>query len=191
MKQLIEKFESMGFVLEINESALTAKAFKIKSKAFIPKPQFYIKFKNMERLEDFLLYWIKVREERAQDVKKSKEMAKEAMELANQAFQIGDIYYDSWGWEQTNIDFYQILEVKPKSVVVRKVAERYCESEGLSSMAARVAPVPNKFIAEQEVKRIKVMVKAGQEPQYYIKSKHGWISKYVAAEKGVYSSWYA
>lgn len=191
MKQLIEKFESMGFVLEINESALTAKALKIKSKAFIQKPQFFIKFRDLQRMEEFLLYWIKVREERAEEVRKNKQLAKEAMELASQAFKIGDIYYDSWGWEQTNIDFYQILEVKAKSVVVKRISERYCESEGLSSMAARVAPVPNNFIGEQEVKRVKVFAKEGQKPEYYIKSKHGWISKYDRGEQGVYSSWYA
>ena len=34
----------------------------------------------------------------------------------------GDILYTSWGWEQTNVDFYQVIHVINKKIVVRKIA---------------------------------------------------------------------
>src|ERR1035437_2253556 len=32
-------------------------------------------------------------------------------------FKVDEIYYDSWGYDQTNIDFYLITQVKQKSVM--------------------------------------------------------------------------
>jgi len=34
---------------------------------------------------------------------------------------VGDIYVCSWGYEQTNIDYYQVVRVLPKSVVVQSI----------------------------------------------------------------------
>lgn len=38
----------------------------------------------------------------------------------------GDIFYASWGYDQTNVDFYEVLEVSPtgKSVKVVKIGSR-------------------------------------------------------------------
>lgn len=33
---------------------------------------------------------------------------------------IGDILAHSWGWEQTNIDFYEVVRVMPKSVEIKR-----------------------------------------------------------------------
>ena len=36
---------------------------------------------------------------------------------------VGDFFYSSWGYDQTNVEFFQIVEVKPRSVVVRQILE--------------------------------------------------------------------
>jgi len=36
---------------------------------------------------------------------------------------INDIFYSSWGYDQTNIDFYQVIEVLPNSVKVVSIGE--------------------------------------------------------------------
>lgn len=33
----------------------------------------------------------------------------------------GDILYSSWGYDQTNVDFYQVMRITPKKVVLRKL----------------------------------------------------------------------
>jgi len=39
------------------------------------------------------------------------------------AFQVDDILYASWGYDQTNIDFFQIVAVTQKTVTFRKICQ--------------------------------------------------------------------
>lgn len=55
----------------------------------------------------------------------------------------GDIYYTSWGYDQTNVDFYEVIAVAEKSISVREVAQRTTDSD---PPADRVVPVPGKFV---------------------------------------------
>lgn len=55
---------------------------------------------------------------------------------------VGDILYSSWGYDQTNIDFYQITEVKERAVVIRKIESRIDHEE---RGADYVVAVPNRF----------------------------------------------
>jgi len=41
----------------------------------------------------------------------------------------GDILYSSWGYDQTNVDFYQVTEVRGKHVIVREIASQTVRSE--------------------------------------------------------------
>lgn len=34
---------------------------------------------------------------------------------------VGDVFVESWGYNQTNIDFYQVLRVMPKSVEIQRI----------------------------------------------------------------------
>lgn len=196
MKHLIEKCESLGFSLVISEELLTARCTRINSKARFPKPEFHYRFRSKERIEEYVnefinrkLEVLKWKEDRKQSIKKAKEEMKHD-------FKEGMILYDSWGYEQTNIDFYQITSVLPKSIEVRRIASKYAENQpsGYSSMSAFVVPVPNGFLSEKKATRkpIQVLLNSnGEVSQYYIKSNHGWISKYNDGEKGIYESWYA
>jgi hypothetical protein len=33
----------------------------------------------------------------------------------------GDIFYNSWGYEQTNIDFYQVVKTTAKTITIQKI----------------------------------------------------------------------
>ncbi len=120
-----------------------------------------------------------------------KEAKKNVRSNMTNPFKVGEIYYDSWGYEQTNIDFYQIIEVKERSVILQSIGQSYCESEGYSSMAAMVKPDPEIKIGEPFLKPITFYLDKDNKPVYHLKSKHGWISLYTKEDKGVYSSWYA
>jgi hypothetical protein len=43
--------------------------------------------------------------------------------------QVGEIFVSSWGYDQTNVDFYQVVEIKGKMVVVREIASKDSHSE--------------------------------------------------------------
>lgn len=45
----------------------------------------------------------------------------------------GDILWSSWGYEQTNINFYQVLSAVGKSIVVREISLNVIRSDGSGS----------------------------------------------------------
>lgn len=56
---------------------------------------------------------------------------------------IGDIFVCSWGYDQTNIDFYQVIKRTAKTVSVRKIREKH---EPAYSMANYIMPIKDSFL---------------------------------------------
>jgi len=56
---------------------------------------------------------------------------------------VGDILYSSWGYDQTNIDFYQVTRVIGKVVEIRELDKTFSEGSRSEDM---VMPVPNRFV---------------------------------------------
>ena len=66
---------------------------------------------------------------------------------------VGDILYASWGYEQTNIDFYQVTDlVGLRSVKVRKIG---ATSEATGYMSANVTAIKDAFIDEAKTKLVR------------------------------------
>lgn len=58
--------------------------------------------------------------------------------------QVGDVLYTNWGYEQTNVDFYQVTaRIGSTMVEVRKIAQ---ESEQGENMSGLCTPVPGEFV---------------------------------------------
>lgn len=66
-------------------------------------------------------------------------------------FEVGDLLSGSWGYEQTNVDFYQVVAVSGTMVTIREVA-RYGYATG--SMTEKVYPCKDKFIGEPLRKKV-------------------------------------
>lgn len=68
----------------------------------------------------------------------------EAQEKAAAAFReslrVGDILYSSWGWEQTNIDFYQVVAIRGSAVDLRQLDQRTTED---GYMCGTTVPLPD------------------------------------------------
>ena len=102
-------------------------------------------------------------------------------------FKVGDILTGSWGYDQTNAEAYQVVEVKGKSVVIKSLAfETEKDSEGF--MSCRVMPVKDSFSEDS-----KGMLKRPQTyngENWYVKLNH---SCHLSLWSGssMYSSWYA
>lgn len=56
--------------------------------------------------------------------------------------QVGDILAASWGYDQTNVNWYEVVGVQGKSVALREIASETVESEMTYS---HVVPVPGRF----------------------------------------------
>lgn len=127
------------------------------------------------------------REARSVERKNAKSEARKNMV---NPFKVGDILYDSWGYEQTNIDFYQVVEVGAKSVKIRPLAQNQIIKEGYSSMSEFVTPMVDVFTGPAETHILQMYLNSVTgEPVVYVTSRHGSISKYDGQEK--YQSHYA
>lgn len=191
MKNLIEKYESLGFHLSIKEEPMfVGYCTKKVSKARFPKALFNYRFRSAERMAEFCKEWIERVEINMNSLKQIKEQKKIAQQNMKHNYKVGQVIYNSWGYDQTNINFYQVIEVKEKSIVLQEVSKSIVAgSEGF--MSARVKPVENAFIGEPILKKVVVSVSYNGNVSYYIKAKHGCFCEYAANKEGVYSSWYA
>jgi hypothetical protein len=66
---------------------------------------------------------------------------------AQVAPQVGDILYTNWGYDQTNVEFYQVTRVLPASVGLRRIGAEYIES---GFMCGQTTPVKDKFISDMD-----------------------------------------
>lgn len=91
-------------------------------------------------------------EGRAQHALRVKDRARARVEYKT-TLQPGTILRNSWGYDQTNIDYYQIIAVSPsgKSVTIRKIAAR-AVADGF--MQGTCWPIADDFIGAPMVKRI-------------------------------------
>lgn len=65
---------------------------------------------------------------------------------------VGDIFKSSWGYDQTNIDYYEVVRLVGKSsAAIRAVAQ---ESNEDAFMQGTCVPLPGEYIGEEMVKRI-------------------------------------
>jgi hypothetical protein len=116
------------------------------------------------------------------EYKQQRKQSRKAPALYAVPFKPGDILYDSWGWEQTNVDFYEVVQVKTAStIIIRQIAKNTTET---GFMSGYTTPRPGEYIGEPQQKRISWL---NGEP--YIKSQYGSISKWDG--KPVLCSWYA
>lgn len=147
-------------------------------------------FATDERRKEWITKVIARIKERVNDKKAMKDAKQSARDNFVNPFVVGDVYYDSWGYDQTNVDFYQIIEVKAKSVVLQEIgAKSVPGSEGM--MCCSVEPDPSNKIKEPFLKPVQIRVGNDGKPNYHLHSRHGWISKYDKGDRGVYCSWYA
>lgn len=65
---------------------------------------------------------------------------------------IGDIFVSSWGYDQTNVDFYEVIEKRGKcTLFLRRINQtRYFESE----MSGKCSPIRGEYIGDTFKKRL-------------------------------------
>lgn len=154
MKELIAKFEERGYELAMDYGNNVAKCVRPSKRARLGyKVEFNYRFGSVARMveyvEDFLASLDRAEKYKAE--RKVKRALERKAAVENVA--VGDMFVASWGWEQTNVDAYQVVAKKGASVVLREIALESIEgSEGF--MSDRVRPVKNAFIGGEFTKRV-------------------------------------
>lgn len=66
-------------------------------------------------------------------------------------FKVGDILYSDWGYDQTNIDFYQVTAISAAGLTIREVEKKVVGGQGTHTEL--VAPIPDQFTGDVMKKR--------------------------------------
>ena len=164
------------------------------------KPDLHYRYINIEQRDARLNSWINGREETA----RFKQEMRAGRKVTDNPFKPDDIFHHSWGYDQTQCDFYQVVEVRGLSLILRPIASRAVEgSEGFMS-ESRLA-VKDAFIDKCShaltkyssditpenptiTKRVRCHTYNGKK-SYFISTPYGWCSQWEG--KPEYCSWYA
>jgi hypothetical protein len=114
------------------------------------KKDWYYRFRTIEemmkKINDRIDFIKKCTSEKLQ--KRAEQKAKQETLKASDHFQIGDIILNSWGYDQTNVDFYQVIEVLNKKIRVQSICGDYKQS-GFD--CGYTTPIKDKFSNKNEV----------------------------------------
>lgn len=115
-----------------------------------PKQVEWYKYRDMEQLEARKEKFIKAKQESLARKEKYKQERKETQkarkeELKN-TYKVWDLFYYSWGYDQTNIEYFQITEKRGSKVYIKRIAGKLESIE--SSMSEYTKPAKDCFLTE-------------------------------------------
>jgi len=107
------------------------------------KPLWHLRFRDRAQLDKKIEAEVASRSAIVSEKQKRQQQRSEFQHT----LEVGDILYSSWGYDQTNADFYQVVEVMGKSVKIREIAAKHV---GEDSAVA----VVGKFVGPPLLKRV-------------------------------------
>lgn len=145
-------------------------------------------FTNETRREAWVKEQVNNIKNRIEDRIKSNTAKKDA--ISQHTFKVGDCLYQSWGYDQTNIDFFEVVEVLPKSVKIRPISQIMVKGSG-GFMCENVMPDKGNYTGESVIRPVKAWVREGTPANYHVSNGRHSLSLYNSGDKGVYQSHYA
>ncbi len=148
LHQAIERFKNLGYTLYKEDSKYTAllksgdepvlALFYGKSS----KPRFHYKFKNMEELDDYLNNYINEQngiEQWKADRKAQRKLTKD------HDIKVGDIFYTYWGYDQTNSEFYEVVNVRGSKIDLKEITNSI-DTSNSGWGQDEISPVPGSYV---------------------------------------------
>jgi hypothetical protein len=113
------------------------------------KPDLYFSYDTREQaVEQLMKYCDALRnQQQTKDERKARRQAKNKLVK-------GTILSGSWGYEQTNQEFCEVIEVKGQLVVIRELEQTLVGDNGTSPMSGYVMPLPGRFRGEAKTCRV-------------------------------------
>lgn len=141
----IFKDDELGIVVWGSGDGKSAIGYKGRAK----RRDFFYKFPSIERRTEFITEFVKKIKKQAEE----NAQIKLARKSKKRDLVIGDILVSYWGYNQSNVDYYQVVEmVGNNSVCLREIGkQKTFESDGLSG---HCIPVVDHFTGESFTKRV-------------------------------------
>lgn len=148
------------------------------------KPDFHIRYRTPQRMEEAVRQYL----DRLKGTQVYKQEQRAKRKGFRHSYNVGDVLHYSWGYEQTNCEFYQVIATTPGTVTIREIAQ---ENEPDSTLAHGMADmrvaVKDSFLTNSGpmVKRVQY----SDSGPGYISMAHGCCSLWDGRSR--YCSWYA
>jgi hypothetical protein len=156
MKQT-ERFIPQGYELTIDHKELgitvyTRDGETLGGMCFVGKavkPSWFYRFKSVEqRNKEIEQTFAKVQ---AKVDRKAQEKANKSEAMNNHGVVAGDVFRCSWGYDQTNIDYYEVIAVTGKTATICRIG---CLSENTGWLQGESVPQLGAFIGKPKKKLI-------------------------------------
>lgn len=112
------------------------------------KPDFHLRFHTEARMSGHLEQW-----KTKLLAKKEHRAAERAAQHSQRSLAVGDVLRSSWGYEQTNVDFYEVIAlVGTMSVKVRPIKDE--RREDVQLMTGVCWPLPGQYAGGEFTARV-------------------------------------
>jgi hypothetical protein len=155
------------------------------------KHSFYMEFLSVEKMMSYINGFIANVIRSCVEKAKCKQEQKKAQAAlkAESHFKLGDIIYNSWGYEQTNLEYYQVIEIGKKTILVREIAREEVENSREShQMACDYLPIKDSFLEDEYPFILRLKAYANGSVQIVNSESYYHFSKWDGRPK--YCSWY-
>lgn len=173
--EAIEAEEALVYIYTSKQNRPSLMAFSGKRN----KPNMNFAYRTVEERNTAVAKYIEAVGDR---VKRDKEYR--LSKLTPTSLTVGDILYTSWGYDQTNVEFYQVLKVIGKRTVeIRQIGGTKSDYQS-HGMACEVSPIKDSFIENAPILKKRVTNDSININQSATAWKWG-------DKKSTYCSWYA
>jgi len=141
-------FAEGQFVVYVDEKNLTATGY-IKKQT---KPFFNFRFATIDKLNNYVEEKARTITENIRACEAHAENAKIERKKRTEAFKAalkpGVLLYDTWGYEQTNVEFYEVIAVSGSKVTVRELGHKEIRATGWASNVVVPAEGEHRFCGQ-------------------------------------------
>jgi hypothetical protein len=147
------------------------------------KPALNYRYKSIEQRARSVAKWMQGCDASAAYRTDRKAAKAEKMGAAQMVLAVGDVVSSSWGYDQTNVDFYQVVELFGKrGVVIREIGAETVTNNEARYSSDRCKPIKDAFTKDSKPMRKQVNESGSVKVGHHYASKTEW-------EKTHYFSW--
>ena len=115
------------------------------------KPAEHVLYRTAERRDEAIERFFEARAKAQAFKEQRKAEAKARRDAAKESVKVGDIFYASWGYDQTNVQFFQVVEKKGVTCKLQEIGATVVRTE---QTCEYVEPCAEVKIGEPMTKRI-------------------------------------
>jgi hypothetical protein len=136
----VQRDDSLGVLVVADAIGTCVKGFSGRRQ----RADFYLRFPTKTAADAHVATWL--------DGIKQRAKAKAARSAVPHVLKVGDVLRSSWGYEQTNVDYYEVVSLAgAKTVELREIAGT---REDTGDMQGISIPAPGKYIGEAFRRRV-------------------------------------